>query len=56
MVTNKADIALSEFEEADFEEADFEDAEFEEAPLIGNTKAGTRPTFLGRTHQCVSGI
>ncbi|KAI0283629.1 ABC transporter [Russula aff. rugulosa BPL654] len=56
MVTNKADIALSEFEEADFEEADFEDAEFEEAPLIGNTKAGTRPTFLGRTHQFIKGL
>ena len=52
----KADVAQSEFEEADLEEAYFEEADFEEAPLIGNTKAGRYPTFIGRTHQCVFGI
>jgi hypothetical protein len=28
----------------------------ETAPQIDATRAGTRPTFLGRTHQCVSGV
>jgi hypothetical protein len=26
------------------------------APQNDATRAGTRPTFLGRTHQCVSGV
>lgn len=41
----------------DFSQAAFEDgSDFEEAPLTDTTRARTHPTFLGRTHRCVSGI
>jgi len=32
-----------------------DESDLEAAPQNDTTKAGTRPTFIGRTHQCVSG-
>ena len=44
---DKADLArATSKEESNVETASQSDA----------TRAGTRPTFLGRTHQCVSGL
>ena len=33
-----------------------DESNVETAPQNDATRAGTRPTFLGRTHQCVSGV
>jgi len=33
-----------------------DESDLEAAPQSDATRAGTRPTFLGRTHGCVSGI
>ncbi len=33
-----------------------DESDIEEPPQNGATRAGTRPTFLGRIYGCVSGI
>jgi hypothetical protein len=44
-------------DKADLAQATSKDeSELEAAPQNDATGAGTRPTFLGRTHGCVSGI
>jgi hypothetical protein len=44
-------------DKADLAQATSKDeSDLEAAPQNENTEAGTRPTFLGQTHQCVSGI
>jgi hypothetical protein len=44
-------------DKADLAQATSKDEpDLEAAPKNGATTAGTRPTFLGRTHGCVSSI